>query len=192
MMHHDSFDDRRRGLEAEYFHKQEQQLIEKLRLRYQLTKVTGITDEDLLRDLDELGYTRETVMLLYLVPLVEVAWAEAGVAEEERSLILEAARLRGLDEASAAHKELTQWLKHRPPEEFFEKTLRLIRAVLQTLPPEEREHETQDISAYCIRIAKASHSFGFLTTGHISAEERQILERIIATLNMKSSGNKSS
>jgi hypothetical protein len=128
-------------------------------------------------------------MLLYLVPLVEVAWAEAGVAEEERSLILEAARLRGINEVSAAYKELTQWLKQRPPEEFFEKTLRLIRAVLQALPPGEREHETQDISAYCARIAKASHSFGFLPIGHISAEERQILEQIATTLKMKKPGN---
>lgn len=184
MTHHDSFDDRRRGLEAEYFHKKEQQLIEKLRHQYRLMQLTGIADEDLLRDLDELGYTPETVMLLYLVPLVEVAWAEGGVAETEQSLILEAARLRGIDETSAAYKELTQWLEHRPPEEFFMKTLRLIRTVLQSLPPEEREHETQDIITYCVRIAKASHSFGFLPTGHISAEERQVLERITAALKM--------
>lgn len=189
MTHHDSLDDRRRGLEAEYFHKLEQQLIEKLRHRYQLTKLTGIADEDLLRDLIELGYTRETLMLLYLVPLVEVAWAEGGVAETEQSLILEAARLRGIDEESTAYKELTQWLKQKPPEEFFVKTLRLIKTVLQTLPPEEREHETQDIIAYCVRIAKASHTFGFLPTGHISAEERQALERITAALKTIKAGN---
>ncbi len=185
-MAHDSFDDRRRGLEAEYFHKQEQQLIEKLRQKHQMTKATGIADEGLLRDLVDLGYTRETVILLYLVPLVEIAWAEGGVAEEERNLILEAARLRGIDEASVAYSELTRWLKHKPPEEFFEKTLRLIRTVLQTLPPEEREHETQDIIAHCLRIAQASHSFGFLTTGHISAEERRILEQITAAMKRKS------
>jgi tellurite resistance protein len=187
-MQHDSFADRRRGLEAEYFHKHEQQLIEKLRQRHQLSQVTGIADEDLLRDLDELGYTRETVMLLYIMPLVEVAWAEGDVAEEEERLILESARLRGIDETSAAYRELTKRLKHRPPEEFFEKTLRLIRTVLQTLPAEEREHETEDIIAYCVRIAKASHSFGFLPTGHISAEEEQVLERINAALKMKRAG----
>lgn len=189
MTNHDSFDDRRRGLEAEYFHKEEQLLIEKLRRRHQLTEATGITDEELLRDLLELGYTRETVMLLYLVPLVEVAWAEGGVAEEGRDLILEAARLRGIDEGSAAYKELSQRLKHRPSKEFFDKALRLIKTVLQILPPEEREHETQDLISYCLRIAKASHGFGFFHTGHISAEERRILERTTAALKGVRTGN---
>jgi tellurite resistance protein len=190
MANHDPFDDRRRGLEAEYFHRQEQELIEKLRCRQQLAEATHSTNEELLRDLEELGYRRETLMLLYLVPLVQVAWAEGFITESEQRLIFEAARMRGIDEESAADKELTEWLKHKPSEEFFDKTLRLIRTILQALPPEEREHEAQDIISSCVRIAKAAHEFSiFPTTGHISAEEKQMLERIAAELELNRAEN---
>jgi hypothetical protein len=35
---------------------------------------TGVVDQEILKDLETLGYTPETVMLLYLVRLLEVAW----------------------------------------------------------------------------------------------------------------------
>ena len=42
---------------------------------------TGLSDPELLRDLNELGFTPETVTLLPLVPIVQVAWAEGGVSD---------------------------------------------------------------------------------------------------------------
>jgi hypothetical protein len=44
---------------------------------------------------DVLGYVPETVMPLHLVPLVQMAWADGGVSDLERALIVEAARARG-------------------------------------------------------------------------------------------------
>src|ERR687885_2444648 len=99
--------DRRRKEEEEYFRKQEQLLIDKLRQRARedasrrdMAERTGVADQEILRDLEALGYTPETVLLLHLVPLVKVAWAEGGVSERERALILEAARARGIEAGS--------------------------------------------------------------------------------------------
>ncbi len=81
----------RHNREEEYFHKQELEVIDKMRrkaqtaaLRQRLAERAGIADDELLADLEALGYTVETVMLLHLVPLVQTAWAEGSIHKRER------------------------------------------------------------------------------------------------------------
>src|SRR5215216_1178357 len=131
MADRDAFGERRRTQEEEYFRKREQELIDKMRQRAEadagrqrLSERSGIADAEILQDLEALGYTPDTVLLLHLVPLVEMAWAEGGVSDRERSLILEAARARGVEDDSAAARQLAQWLAVRPSDRFFETTLR--------------------------------------------------------------------
>jgi hypothetical protein len=177
------FGDRRRSKEEEYFRKQEQELIEKLRqrgreeaTRRRMAERTGVADEEVLRDLEALGYTPETVMLLHLVPLLQMAWAEGSVSDRERDLIIEAARARGIDKDSPADHQLASWLASRPPDELFEKTLRAIGAILQARPPEEREANQRDLLSRLTAIASASG--GILGFGKVSPEEQQVLARI--------------
>jgi hypothetical protein len=177
------FGDRRRSKEEEYFRKQEQELIEKLRqrgreeaARRRMAERTGVADEEVLRDLEALGYTPETVMLLHLVPLLQMAWAEGSVSDRERHLIIEAARARGIDKDSPADHQLASWLASRPSDELFEKTLRAIGAILQARPPEEREANQRDLLSRLTAIASASG--GILGFGKVSPEEQQVLARI--------------
>ena len=100
----DALGDRRRGLEEEYFHRKEKELIEKMRrhaeeesARRRLGEKAGVASEDILNDLQELGYTPETVMLLHLTPLIQTAWAEGSITPRERELIIKAARSRGIE-----------------------------------------------------------------------------------------------
>ncbi len=83
------FKDRERALEDEYFSKKEHELIEKMRNklareadRKQIAEETGVTDQDILDALQSLGYNSETISILYMVPLVQIAWAEGYVAEK--------------------------------------------------------------------------------------------------------------
>jgi hypothetical protein len=175
--------DRRRSQEEEYFHKRELELIAKLQQRGQdeaarqrMTEHTGVADEEILRDLETLGYTPETVMLLHLVPLLEVAWADGGVSDRERELIVEAARARGIDQGSAADRQLASWLTTRPSSDLFEKTLRAIGAILQGRTSEERETSQRDLVSYSTAIASASG--GILGLGKVSSEEQRVLARI--------------
>ena len=179
--------DRRRAQEEEYFRKREQELIAKLRQRGQqatdrqrLAERTGVADEEILRDLEALGYTPETVMLLHLVPLIQIAWAEGGVSERERELIVEAARARGIDAGSAADRQLAAWLASPPPREVLDTTLRVIGAVLEAQPAEERAASQRDLLAYSSAIASASG--GILGFGKISPAEQQVLAEITAEL----------
>lgn len=174
---------RRRALEEEYFRKKEQELIEKLRRRgeeaakrRQLGERVGVADEEILKDLQALGYTPETVMLLHLVPLVQVAWAEGDVSDRERDLIVEAARSRGIEQGSAADRQLADWLTTRPGDDIFQATLRAIGAMLEARPSEEREAGQRDLLAYCTAIASASG--GILGFGKVSDQEQQLLARI--------------
>ena len=188
MSERDSLADRGRGLEEGYFRKRDEELIEKLRLsakaaaeRRRLGEAIGVTDERILKDLLELGYTRETVALLHLVPLVQVAWAEGDVSKRERELIMEAAAARGVEAGSASYKKLVEWLQKRPTEGFFQQTLAIIQAILGAQPDEKQEGTKSDLVAYCTRIAEASG--GILGLGSkINEAESALLRKIAASL----------
>jgi hypothetical protein len=187
MSERDAFADRARGLEEEYFRKREAELIEKLRKRAaeeselaRLGEKAGLADEVILKDLRDLGYTPETVMLLHLVPLIQIAWAEGGVSDRERELIIDAARARGIEAGSPADRQLAEWLTSRPSERLFERTLRAIRAFLEARPVDEREASRRELVSYCTAIASASG--GVLGFGAVSAKERALLARLSAEL----------
>ena len=146
MTDRDAFAERGRSLEEEYFHRKEREVIDKMRVRAaaeeqrrRLGEKAGVADEEVLRDLQELGYTPETVMMLYLVPVIQIAWAEGGVSQKERDLIVKAARSRGITEGTPCDQQLNMWLTTRPSDEMFEKSLRAIRTMLQAQPGDARE-----------------------------------------------------
>jgi hypothetical protein len=181
----DSLSDRRRTHEEEYFRKKDRELVDKIRqaaaadqARRDMGTKTGLNDPDLLRELQALGFTPETVSLLPLVPIIQVAWAEGGITPAERRLLLELARDRGIEAGSAADKQLSDWLDRRPSADVFSRATRLIGAMLATEAP--RDLNAEDLVKHCERIAAASG--GILGIGRVSAEERATLERIAAQL----------
>lgn len=183
----DAFKERGRALEEEYFHRKERELIEKMRAKAQaeaaqqeLGTHTGVADPQILADLHALGYTSETISLLHLVPLVQMAWAEGHVSLRERDLIIEAARARGIEIDSAADLQLKGWLTTRPSDELFTTTLRAIAAMFASRPEDERAAGEKDLLSYLTSIATASG--GVLGFGAVSDQERAVLERVTAEL----------
>jgi hypothetical protein len=173
-----------RAVEEEYFRTKEQELIEKLRRRAELqtrrgelSELKGVIDDDVLQTLHEIGYNRHTVALLHLVPLIQVAWASGRVTRNERELIIEAARLRGIRQGSAAYIQLEDWLNKPPEEYFFEKTLRIIGDLVQAAPQPDQARSRHGLFTQCVRVAAASG--GILGLGsRISDEELSLLEHI--------------
>ena len=182
----DIFSERGRSLEEEYFRRKDKELIEKMRTaavadeaRTEMGKRTGLSDPELLKELEELGFTPDTVILLPLVPVVQVAWAEGGVSAAERHLIVKLARARGIDEGSAADRQLTDWLDRRPADHVFVNATRLIRAMLDT--PGHPGLSADDVVKQAESIAAASGGMlGII--GRVSAEEREILSTLTAQL----------
>lgn len=181
----DFLSDRRRTHEEDYFRRKDRELVEKMRqaaaaeqARRDLGAKTGLTDPDLLRELQDLGFTPDTVSLLPLVPIVQVAWAEGGITPAERKLVLELARRRGIEAGSAADLRLTDWLERQPSADVFVRATRLISAMLASDAP--RDLTAEDLVKHCESIAAASG--GMLGIGRVSAAERAMLEQIAAQL----------
>ena len=179
-------DDRfgKRDHEEDYFRKQDRELIERMRkaaaAQSPLGVQSGIQDPDLLRDLAELGFTADTVSLLPLVPVLQVAWAEGGVSPAERKLILDFARLRGVTEGSPADRQLAEWLAHQPSADVFSRASRLVAAMLAAGSGTTHDLSADDLVRYCESIAAASG--GLLGLGKVSAGERAAIEQIQTAL----------
>jgi hypothetical protein len=192
-MDKDSIHERGRALEEEYFRKKDRELAEKMRQaaqaeeqRRQMGEATGLQDPALLDELQQLGFTPDTVVLLPLVPVVQMAWAEGGVSKEERALLVQLARSRGVAQGSAADAQLSSWMTVRPDDQVFASAGRLIRALLDTDASAAAGGLTaDDVVAQAERIAAASG--GFLGIGKISAEEKALLAQITQDLRARRS-----
>lgn len=186
MAEKDGITEQVRAREEEYFRKKDRELIERMRAaaeadraRRDLEEKTGLHDPELLRDLHELGFTPDTISLLPLVPIIQVAWAEGGVSDAERKLILRLARSRGIEAGSAADQQLAGWLEFRPTPDSFRRATRLISAMLDS-PEQHSDLNADDLIKYCENIAAASG--GILGVGRISADERATLTQIAQAL----------
>ena len=169
----------KRDHEDDYFRKQDRELIERMRkaaAENEARAISGIQDPDLLRDLSELGFTGDTVSLLPLVPILQVAWADADVSPEERKLILGIARIRGISEGSPADQQLAAWLTHRPAPSVFSGAGRLVAAMLAAGSAATHDLSADDLVKYCENIAAASG--GILGLAKVSAGERAAIEQV--------------
>ena len=172
---------RKRAQEDEYFQKKDRELIEQIRQRAkvqqelrELGEQVGVTDEGLIHELAELGFTPETVKLLPLIPVLEMAWAEGGVTDAERKMVVDVARGRGIEAGSTADLQLADWLDRRPEDSVFRRAGSLIRALVES--GGRFDITPDDIIKYGEAIADASG--GLFGIRRISSEERATLSRI--------------
>lgn len=179
----DMLSERGRSLEEDYFRKKDRELVEKMRRaaeaearRGDLTAKTGITDPELLREVEALGFSPETVALLPIVPVIQMAWADREVSDAERKLVVQFARARGILDGSPADAQLSRWLTHQPAPAVFEGALRLVRAMLES----SGETAADDLVKQAEAIAAASG--GVFGINRISAEERALLTTIAGNL----------
>ncbi len=180
-------DDRRRASEDDYFRRKDKELIEKMRQaaaasqsKSELSAKTGLSDPGLVAELETLGFSPETISVLPLVPIVQMAWAEGGVSAAERSLLVKLARERGIAEGSPADRLLSDWMSREPSADVFARATRLIRAMLDSGSPETAAMSADDLIRYSENIAAASG--GILGIGRISSEERATLATIVDAL----------
>jgi hypothetical protein len=171
------FEDIGKGREEAYFRQKETELIEELRRRFQekqererFAEEVGVHDERILSAFEELGFSRETVTILHLIPLVQVAWSDTGVSESERRKIHEIAKLRGIVPGTPGYALLEKLLSNRPSDDAFDLCWRVIQAMILTWPEEKRRAFEQSLPAYAAEVAKVSG--GLLGFRSISTEER--------------------
>ncbi|HWP66583.1 MAG TPA: TerB family tellurite resistance protein [Candidatus Limnocylindria bacterium] len=186
-MPRDIFEERRKGLEEEFFAKREQQLVQKLREtlekeqpRETLRELTGIQDEAVLDTLVKLHVNRDTLAAFALYPLVEVAWADGKVDESERKAFLEAAAAQGIEPDHPGHQTLREFLKERPREDARKAWYAWAEQLKSKLSLTERRKLREALVARARQVAEASG--GILGLGRrISANEQKVLDAIERT-----------
>jgi hypothetical protein len=189
MTDRDTFASLRRAQEDKYFLNREHELMEKLHRRFeletqlrQMAAEAHFANEALLRDLEQLGYTPATIPLLYLAPIVYVAWAEGFVTEGERERVLEVARERGIAADSPAFAQLVNWLDHRPSDELLEKSIGIVQAVMHAHPAVEEAAEKFEMIADINRVVDSSGDI-LLLWHQMTPNERAAVNHIVEELN---------
>lgn len=180
--------DRRRGLEEEFFARENRELLGRMRAKQSeqeqrdaLREASGIADDVMLDCFLEMGLAAETVAALTLVPLVEVAWSDGTLDRKERETILASARERpGVGGGGLATSLLENWLDNRPDESLFKAWEGYARALADQMDEATKERFRGDILDLVHEVAEAAG--GTLGIGRVSRAERETIARIEACL----------
>ena len=124
--------------------------------------------------------------LLFLVPLVETAWAHGAIARNEKHLIFTAAREEQIDEKHRLNETLDELLVYQPGQQFFDDCLSLIKTKLAAMTVKERQLKSSKLLKRCREIAAAAGGSSVMDTDkYTSPEEREVLARIALELSFR-------
>jgi hypothetical protein len=182
--------DRGKGLEDEFFRREDQRLLARLRdlneaetNREALSKASGITTPEVLDRLLQLGIRPQTLAALSIVPLVEVAWADGALDAKERGTVLAHAGAAGITGGSPAYALLEAWLERRPNQELLDAWGDLVRAIREQIGADEAARLKAEIVERARVVARASGGVLGLGSKVSRAEAAMLasLERPFAT-----------
>jgi len=173
---YDGFYERGRNLEEAFFRQRDAELIEQHRKLHKmkrtlesLREVSGISNSHVLSKLIELEVSTALLSSIAVVPLVEIAWADGKVDEEERKVVLAGAAMSGIKEGSTDYELLENWLKHRPPAKLLEAWTHYISGLCENMSSTERKTFKKEILERAKKVAKASGGIMFRTSPGESA-----------------------
>ncbi len=127
----------------------------------------------------ELGYAPEKLPLLFLIPFVQVAWAEGFVQASEQKAILRFAANLSVNADHSDYEKLLKWFDERPAEEFFARSLEDLGELLESIPPKQAARLRTMLQFGCLEVAQASGEIGLLRgRSSIRREEREQLRHI--------------
>lgn len=175
--------DRERALENQFYDKENQEKLAEMKRkldaqasREELHKASGMTDDAVLDQLVALGLRGNTIAALSLVPLIQVAWADGEIQDNERTAILQGAHGKGLEEGSDGYELLQRWLERQPGDELFAAWEAYIKALASQLNDEQNRLLKNQIVGFAKLVAAAAG--GILGFGKVSASEEKVLHRI--------------
>jgi hypothetical protein len=184
----DMIAERERALENEFFVKENDQLLQKLRAerahegqRRALAAQCGIDDPRLLDLLIAEGIGPQSVAALVVVPLVTVAWSDHDVAPAERQEILSAAHSIGIEKGTPAHEMIEYWLTHPPSAALRHAWHEFAELLCRLLDFDDHAEFVDEILKGAKAVAQAAG--GVLGLGpRISRLERETIDRFAEAL----------
>ena len=186
-MHTMTFSERAQALENEFFHRVDQELLNKLRqevseqeAKATLRAASGMADDTLLTELVRIGVRPETLAAMTLIPLVAVAWADGKLDEDEKRQVMAAERDAGVASDAPSHELLEQWLDGPPGDALLLAWQDYVHALHDQL----KTPHTQLLGDHLLQRARsvAKASGGTLGYGSVSPSEDRVLKQLKNTL----------
>ena len=182
--------ERGKALEDEFFRKEDERLIAKLReikakeaTREELSRISGIKNTAILDRLIELGIHAETLVALSIVPLAEVAWADGAIDAKEEQAILDRAAKSGVTPGSSSYDLLKSWLERRPEARLLTAWTQMVEGISENLTAEQVEALRAGLVERARAVAGASG--GVLGMGKISSAETEMIRRLESAFRTK-------
>jgi hypothetical protein len=183
-----TLEERGRALEDQFYEKENQEKLAAMKHKLdmqsskdELRKASGMSDDAVLDQLVALGLRANTIAALSLVPLIQVAWADGTIQDNERTAILAGAHGKGLEESTDGYELLQTWLKKQPGDELFTAWEAYIKALAAQLNDEQNRLLKTQIVGFAKMVASAAG--GILGFGKVSSAEEAVLHRIEAAFN---------
>jgi hypothetical protein len=178
-----TLEERGRALENQFYEKENAEKLAAMKGKLdtqkskdELRKASGMTDDAVLDKLVGLGLRANTIAALSLVPLIQVAWADGTIQDNERTAILQGAHGKGLEKGTDGYELLQAWLAKRPSDALYEAWEAYIKALASQLNDEQNRLLKNQIVGFAKMVAASAG--GFLGIGRVSASEEKVLARI--------------
>ncbi|MBK7393191.1 MAG: hypothetical protein IPI64_07805 [Chloracidobacterium sp.] len=127
----------------------------------------------------ELGYQPDKLALRFLVPLIQVAWAEGHVQATEQKTILSFAGNLRVNAKHAGYDQLLSWFEERPTDHFFESSIDDLRELLDDITADQAAPLRSILRFGCVEVAQAAGDIGLLRgRSNIRREEIAQLQHI--------------
>lgn len=178
-----TLEERGRALEDQFYEKENAEKLSVLKSKLDtagtkdaLRKASGMTDDAVLEKLVQLGLRANTIAALSLVPLLQVAWADGTIQENERVAILQGAHGKGLEQGTDGYELLQTWLSAKPGDDLFTAWEAYIKSLASQLNDEQNRLLKNQILGFAKMVAASAG--GILGFGKVSASEEKVLQRI--------------
>jgi hypothetical protein len=170
-----------RRLEDAFFLENDRKLINQLHKMLKMKEdiaslemVSGIKNEAILKKLVELNIRPEIFAAITLVPIIEVAWADGKLDEQEKNAILKISA----EHFGADHKIpeilINEWLTQKPAAQMLDAWVHYLQGLAELMNPEETATLKKTLLSQAREVAEASG--GFLGLNKISAAEEKMLK----------------
>lgn len=181
-------DSRRNTFEESYFRTKDAELVDKLRKVFEttrnkeeLSKATGINNQEVLDRLVASNVDGEMLTAFKLYPLVEIAWADGAFDSAERAAVMAAAIKHGVPAGSPVLNRLKDWLDRGPNEDTRAAWYMYAGELRNTLSPAELNTFREDLLTMARQVAEISGGvLGMFF--NVSQNERTVLKDITAAL----------
>jgi hypothetical protein len=138
-----------------------------------------MNNAEVIRALADLGIDEQSVRVLPLLPLIQVAWADGEIQAGERTLI-ETLAVERFELNDEGHRVLGNWMRYPPTPSYLERGRLALLAVAQSDDSGLDADDLPDVVALAKKVARSAG--GLFGIGSISRSEAEALDEIAKAL----------